>query len=294
MPSVSGTVYDSIGDPVAGRVVRVYRRDTGAFIAAGLSSSGVVGGNDPYYSDLEVLFRGEGTPGSAVIADESPFARTYTATGNVTISGAQFKHGATSVRVQGVSSLVATTGSTSYGTDDLTIAGYVFLPATASTQLDLRLGNESTDRLFIYTDSARKLVADRYGFGPFAYSFNAIPSGVMTHFGVTITGGNIYLFIGGTLELTAAFTSPVGNAGPISINGASGADYFFDDLHVTRGVARWTSSFTPPGEIVLPSALSIGQYSIDLAGYSGEVNVVCLDDVAGTTENDLILRTTGV
>jgi hypothetical protein len=34
-----------------------------------------------------------------------------------------------------------------------------------------------------------------------------------------------------------------------------------------------------------------GAYSIDTAGHAGEVQVVMLDDIAGSIENDQILRT---
>jgi hypothetical protein len=41
------------------------------------------------------------------------------------------------------------------------------------------------------------------------------------------------------------------------------------------------------------SSATDGTFSLAVP-YTGEVNVLCLDDVAGTTENDLVHRTTGV
>lgn len=69
---------------------------------------------------------------------------------------------------------------------------------------------------------------------------------------------------------------------------------FVDEVCITKA-ARYTANFTPPefpySDYVGGSALAAGAYEIDTFGYSGEVNVICLDDDAGTLENDLILRT---
>lgn len=40
MPVISGTVFDDTGNPVAGRIVRAYRRDTGELLVETLTSDG--------------------------------------------------------------------------------------------------------------------------------------------------------------------------------------------------------------------------------------------------------------
>ncbi|MFM2254180.1 MAG: hypothetical protein RJB68_2517 [Pseudomonadota bacterium] len=65
MPNISGTVYDSGGSPAGGRVVRAYRRDTGALLGETASSSGlgyrVLHGPAPAPADENATFNDEGT-----------------------------------------------------------------------------------------------------------------------------------------------------------------------------------------------------------------------------------------
>jgi hypothetical protein len=74
------------------------------------------------------------------------------------------------------------------------------------------------------------------------------------HLAVTRSSNTIRLFVNGTVEASNTVTSASMDslvAKPICLGrtgyGDSGANAFIDDLRITKGIARYTSNFTPPG-----------------------------------------------
>jgi hypothetical protein len=55
MPTISGTVLDDAGDPAAGRVVRAYRRDTGALLAETVTDAGAYEIDTAYEDEVNVV-----------------------------------------------------------------------------------------------------------------------------------------------------------------------------------------------------------------------------------------------
>ena len=57
------------------------------------------------------------------------------------------------------------------------------------------------------------------------------------------------MFVNGAMELSAADSSALPCDATLSVGGQSGS-YFFDgyidELRITKGVARYTTNFTPP------------------------------------------------
>jgi hypothetical protein len=79
-----------------------------------------------------------------------------------------------------------------------------------------------------------------------------VANNVWTHIAVSVAAGAVKLFINGVLQtstvtttLTTA-TSPLGYLTIGQWNNQSNYTGYIDDLRVTRGLARYTSTFTPP------------------------------------------------
>lgn len=163
-------------------------------------------------------------------------------------------------------------------------------------------------------------------------SAGVLTASTWQHVAITRQGSTLRLFLNGVLlttNTTAVISSETGAVFAIGGRPTGSPVYpylgYLDEVRITSGVARYTATFTPPasahpnytvqvsGTVVdsagSPASRTIrayrrdtgvllgettstsGSYTLNLP-YTGEVNVICLDDVAGTTENDLILRTT--
>lgn len=80
------------------------------------------------------------------------------------------------------------------------------------------------------------------------------PINQWNHIALTRSGSSFRLFINGTISSTGAqtYSSGLGTGDPTTAYlgcqspGANHLEAYFDDLRITRGVARYTSNFTPP------------------------------------------------
>lgn len=304
MPTVSGTVYDSTGATAAGRVVRAYRRDTGALLGTAVSSDGTVYGvGDSDWTSVQLHLKFNGSNGSTTFTDSSPTPKTVTPSGNAQLSTAWVKYGSASGLFDGTGDFLTVTHQSgmTFGTSAFCIRAWINPTAPAVAFRGIFGNGSGAGQLDFHVNSSGSLRVYANG-GGINLTGGALSAATPAHVEFTHDGSGTYkIFKDGVQTATVTTTAIDFNSTANWLVGgnttASHAYGYFDDMQVTIGAARHTSAFTPPIEELLtyaPSLLSHGQYQVDLAAYTGEVYVVCLDDVAGTTENDLILRTTGV
>lgn len=302
MPTISGTVYDDTGAAVAGRVVRAYRRDTGAFLMETQSSDGATG--DPSFANVSLLLHMDGENGSTTFTDNSPSPKTVTASGNAQISTAQSKFGGASGLFDGSGDFLGYNGL-ALGTQDVTIEAWVRFNSVSGIRpiatSRLNNSNSSTYWLMYVEDGVFKFLT-RVGTQYIASSATSISAGVWYHLAASRASGVLRVFVDGVVGGTTANDGSANiteNSIAVGLFNFTGFVSYFnghlDDLRRTDGVARYTANFTPPASPFPNSAssLPVGEYEITTS-YTGECNVLCLDDSGGTTHNDLILRTTPV
>jgi hypothetical protein len=75
-------------------------------------------------------------------------------------------------------------------------------------------------------------------------------SGTWYHCAVTRSGSNIRFFVNGTqVGNTYTYLNSIAQTNPLVVGGSPGGNYlngYIDDLRITKGYARYTSTFTPP------------------------------------------------
>jgi hypothetical protein len=321
VPTVSGVIYDSTASAVAGRTVRAYRRDTGVLLGSAVSSDGNETPGDASYNSTELLIRCAGADDSTAFTSEAYVARAISnPSSNVKVkTGVSPPVGGNSAYFNNSTSTYLTVGAAadynwfSAMDESWTYDGWVYVSNVTGTKALLTKGtNNSTMAAPLITVSGSTFYCDVYKSSTYGSGGGASKSGITatTWQHVMVTYDNTTRTLkaavdgvfgaGGTVVASSNFSTVNGQLLTIGrfSDAFSPMDGYMAQMRLTRGIVRETANFTPP---TLPAyanlyvaATPLGSYSIDTAGHTGELNVIALDDVAGSTENDRIIRTTGV
>ena len=170
--------------------------------------------------------------------------------GNAQISTSVKKYGTGSMYFDGTGDYLNLPSSQELimGTGDFTIEMWVYATTVTGNYYLANLGTETTGRYqLIITNGS--LTTNYYGNVSVTMG-GTITINTWTHIAVSRSGSTISGFINGNLlGTTETNSSSIGN-GPLKIGSDSAGNNNFngyiDDLRITKGVARYTSSFTPP------------------------------------------------
>jgi hypothetical protein len=223
---------------------------------------------DPFWSSVALLMSMDGTNGSTTFTDKSINNHVFLAYNGAQISTAQSRFGGSSVFIDGVDDLLAIPNNISGSTaptliSDWWTSSYTFecwvrptaFLSTTSTLLYARpvggnfywsFGPVTNGALKMqWTNSGQTFMGQTLQSANSVISLNTWQHVAMTYDAATAT---LRLFANGTLVATRVGLSgtPV-TAGPVWIGfGSNGFSGHADEIRITRDVARYTSSFTPP------------------------------------------------
>ena len=195
----------------------------------------------------KVLLHFDGTDTSTTFTDES--GKTWTSGGNAQIDTAQSVFGGASLLLDGTGDSIHTSDSADFdfGTGDFTIdfrLRYNGSPTGTQTFFSQRSG---TKHEFYYDGS--QLYFDS---GP-TLGVNWTPSsGTWYHIALVRNGNNFMFFVDGTqvgtTQVSASATNNLATDAYIGAreDGSNGLNGWLDEYRISKGIARWTSNFTPP------------------------------------------------
>jgi hypothetical protein len=226
--------------------------------------------SDPNFANTYALFNFNGTNGTTIYQDKSANNLTFTSTGTVapTLSTAQSKYGGSSLLFTGRTGNIASPTTAVIGTGDYTMEGWVYLTNSSSAYVAL-FGMGSSH--FRFGDGG---FGNRLQVGTNLDSLSACWNAPVTHstflntwkhVAFTRQSGVCRVFIDGVQQnlgnganpstfTSSSFTSTQ-NLGTVSCNigmgnsGGYGWVGYQDDVRFTVGLARYTTSFTPPTEL---------------------------------------------
>jgi len=235
---------------------------------------------DANFDSVSLLLHGDGTNGSTTIVDNSPSPKTVTAVGDAQISTAQSKFGGASIAFDGDGDNLTTPNNEgfSFGANDFTIEAWFYIAGNSNissltgTRFCDVIGTESNTtpldnykgwRLSVQGDSTTTgtgiVFIRRVGGGgsPTVLAYTGIvPQTEWHHVAVTRSAGSsLRIFLNGNVIASdLSFSGDVDSSGVPMKVGSRGSivglegylNGYIDDLRITKGVARYTSNFTPP------------------------------------------------
>jgi hypothetical protein len=206
---------------------------------------------DPYYSSTSLLLHMDGTSGSTSFTDSGPNALTVTAVGNAQISTTQSKYGGSAGYFDGTGDYltIANYGSLfTFGTGDFTVEAWVYVTSSGTSFSFLLTEGFSTDFAF-YVDNTRLGMWDGVSSSYYS-SADSVPLNQWVHVAFSRSGGFIRGFVNGVLTGSVSNSRNMTNSQAVRVVASStypnSSTCYVDELRVTKGVARFTSNFTPP------------------------------------------------
>jgi hypothetical protein len=228
------------------------------------NSASIVGG-DTYYSSCSLLMHFSGSDGSTTFIDNSPVTKSFTVNGNSQISTAQSKFGGTSAYFDGTGDYLSTNSSNNFafGTGDFTVEFWIYSSDVSS----------ATQRGFLQTSDTAGGLKTTYTSGILLYqggnssggtlngglsanvagtnlgsSTAVITTNTWYHIALVRNSGTSTLYVNGT-SVGSGTTTGNCSGTYLSIGGYYNTSYLYqgylDELRITKGVARYTTNFTP-------------------------------------------------
>ncbi|MAM17517.1 MAG: hypothetical protein CME35_00940 [Gramella sp.] len=230
-----------------------------------LQATGTTTG-DVYFPQTKLLLPFDGANGATTTSDSSNLNHTITLSNGAQISTAQSKFGGSSLLLDGTNDDVNVGSSNSvftWGTNDFTIECWIYLNSIGSNENIFSHSSSGVGIEFLLDGSSGLKIyigGGSWFINGTTTSSSGISTGQWIHVALVRNGSNFDTYVDGTKGGTTAssatsITAPSNNAFIGSNRGGSNyIDGYIDDFRITMGIARYTSSFTPPTTAYLTSA----------------------------------------
>ena len=175
--------------------------------------------------------------------------------GNAQIDTAVKKYGTGSLEFDGTGDyLVLTDDSTlSMGTGDFTVEFWSYCTGTGYRIILDNNWNSTTNSWQIYINGEDTEILHANGASSsigVGTAGNAVPNNQWTHLAFVKSGTTVKIYVNGTSTASGTMNVTFGRDSTNYIGIEAGSSYpfvgYIDDLRITKGVARYTSNFTPP------------------------------------------------
>ena len=211
--------------------------------------------SDSYFGDVSLLLYGDGINDSTAIVDSSSNNHAITVNGDAQISTTQSKFGGSSLYFDGTGDYVTAPSDASFDFDngDFTIEFWMN-PSniTGTWQAIISRKYNQSGGWRLYKTSGSNNLSFYHPSGYYVTSNTGLTNGTWHHIAVVRSGSTLTTYVDGTSRGTdtiSAAMSPTSadiEIGQGVVTSAYPYEGYLDELRITKGVARYTSNFTPP------------------------------------------------
>ena len=225
---------------------------------------------DVYFPQTTLLLPFNGENAATTTSDLSNTNATVTFNGNSQISTAQSKFGGSSLYFDGTAgdNVTLPAGSAYRFSADFTVEMWFYMNAfNTYSELYSTWPSSGTGSLEIQIRSAiSNKIRTWYNSGSAFDSSTSLSTGQWYHLALTRSGTTVTYWLNGTSDNTMTLSGQMGRDDTIVRIGAYNSQYTFDgyidDMRVTNGVARYTSTFTPPTTAHLTSSGDVNKHIV--------------------------------
>lgn len=223
---------------------------------------------DPDFASVVLLCNAQGTNGSTVLTDSSSYARTSTAFNQAQISTSGPIFGVSSALFDGTGDkwTFPTSADFDFGTGLFTVEGFAI--ANVNNVRKELCGTRNIQTLAqgidVLMSATGKLTFNGYLNDVAPYNLagaTTISTGVVFHWACTFDGTTLRVFLDGVLDGSNTPTPGIGasngafNVGSTPVEGGTRDwDGKQAGLRITKGVCRYTATFTPPTPAPWPTS----------------------------------------
>jgi hypothetical protein len=227
-------------------------RDNGGYLGINVRETA-----DPWWDNVVLLLQPKA--GDTSIVDYSPSGKSITNNGVTLDSSNEKWTGAPSMLFEATNSddlVLSDSDDWFYGTFDFTIEAFSYVNAKTGDQGVVGQTADTSNYTTIWYDfnnsNGLKLASVETGTTNIQVQDDNTPwdASVWQHVAVTRNGDTIRLFSDGVIVATTTTTNDIPNRSQsLRVGNFDGVGYFdgnMTSLRITKGVARYTSNFTPP------------------------------------------------
>lgn len=197
------------------------------------------------------LLHFDGTDGSTTFTDE--YGVVWSAQGDAQLDTADKKFGGSSLLLDGANDRINTSVTDLLDiTQDFTVECFIKLNGSGRNAIVTSYSNQNAGWLFDTGASTELRLILATGSYEFVAGSTSITTGAWHHVACSKKGSTLRVFLNGTLDGTQTITGSASNPGLVTTIGRdnldTGRDFdgWIDEFRITEGLARYTTSFTPP------------------------------------------------